>query len=332
MYYRFIKNLHDVKTYYEVLFQNDFNPCHPWGDAPLQWQFRHYNELLNITVPLHTLVHVTHNTEAQEIRREFMFQFQAKQKVGKRLSLAGGTFRVDAQEMCFDPNMEVYTPIPDTEPVFPGYYSWWGIDCSVIPDCAFFTSPHKIATALERLNQEGIRAYVPGYLKEDPESIYGNNAFSCNFRDLLKVYAASRHYDVRNICIRKGGTLRYRKEICYVLIICIDQDEEELSAYEVLQEEHQFQGKFHGLTTTNGSLLDYKTTPTFNPEYIITWANRCSDYSYETVAFAFYFPSEAGVLAINRRFCSEKEIMHKEERCIKKRPPKTTKWTCPNNC
>ena len=164
-------------------------------------------------------------------------------------------------------------------------------------------------------------------------SIYGNRAFSCKFRDLIQSYAASRRSDVSKICIRKGGTLRYKKEICYVLIICIgcDKDREELSEYGVLQQQRQFQEKFSGLT----NLLDDETTPTFNPEYIITscaYISLVDHYTYETAAFAFYFPDKDGVLAIDRRFCSEAEIKHDKEWCIKtKPPPQGGKWICPND-
>ena len=303
-------------------------------------------KLRTTKVPIHTLVHITHNAEAQKIRRdEFKFQLQAKEKFGKTRELQldafidgrpralGITFKFQRQGMnLVDIQRDtVYLHYPDTEPVFPGYYSWWGIDCSVIQDCEHFTSPHKIAATIADLEmKDRIYAYVPGYLKEDADSLYGNRAFSCNYRDLLRSYATSRHSDVRKICIRKGGTLRYKKEICYVLIICIDcdEDKEELSEYGVLQQQWQFQEKFSGLT----NLLDYETTPTFNPEYIIRWANGCSDYNYETAAFAFYFPSYRGVLAIERRFCSEKEIKHDKEWCIRKKPSRWAReWKCPND-
>ena len=312
---------------------------HPWRARPKQWQDECkyqslcVEKLRTIKVPIHTLVHITHNAEARNICREFMFQ--AKKKFGKTQEFdgraLGETFRFDGQGKKFvdiQPRDPVYTHIPVKEPVFPGYYSWWGIDCSAISHSEQFTSPRMIATMLEDLKDEqAIAAYVPGYLNEVPESLYGNRAFSCNFHDLLRSYAESRRNEIGNICIRKGGTLRYKKEICYVLIICIDcdKDREELSEYGVLQQQRQFQGKF-------SNLLDYETTPTFNPEYIIRWAKGYKDYSYETAAFAFYFPSHRGVLAIERRFCSEKEIKHDKVRCIKKKPSRWDReWKCPND-
>ena len=184
------------------------------------------------------------------------------------------------------PKDPVYAHISDTEPVFPGYYSWWDIDYSVIPNHGQFTSPCKIAGVLigGLLYEERMHVSVPGYLEYDyPKSIYGNRAFSCKFRDLIQSYAASRRSDVGKICIRKGGTLRYKKEICYVLIICIDCDEdrEELSEYGVLQQQRQFQEEFSSLT----NLLDDENTPTFNPEYIITSCAYISLVDHYSILF-----------------------------------------------
>ena len=299
------------KTYPEVLFPNEFTQEHPTDD-----QFGDvYPSSFPIEIPTDRLIHITHNAEARRIRREF--KFTAHQKFGKELGAYDG--RPCGESFKFNLEKEKYDPIFPGVAVFPGFYSWWGI----YPQQDY----EEITTTFK---EEGISVYLSDYLKTPPESRYGNRAFSCKFSDLLSAYAESRGRSTHRICIRKGGTLRYTKEICYVLIICIDScdDREALSAFDPLELESKL-FKTNGLIDHSGKIIDATGIPTFSPEHIITWANGES-YSYETVAFAFYFPQPARSIRVDPECCFESRVEHKEDFCIKKQPD-DGEMKCPND-
>ena len=93
--------------------------------------------------------------------------------------------------------------ISSDEAIFPGFYSWWGIQ--------HIDLPHG--------------AQLAEYLKKTPDSPYGNHAFLCKFENVLSAYAKSRKLDIGNICIRKGGTLRYiylRDMLCFDSICIVE--------------------------------------------------------------------------------------------------------------
>lgn len=329
--------------YTEVLFPGCFTQRHPWKEIPERYEnpypenqivSENLEKLRNIQVPILTLAHVTHNAQAEGIRKEY--KFTTRQKVGKVLGEYDGRPCGESFRLC-DSQGPWYDYIPPGNPVFPGFYSWWGIhsrqlDYSTVPDSELFTeamvSPDEIERVITSLHCQRIRVYVPDYLKAQAESRYGNNAFCSKFPDLLRAYAKSRESEVNKICIRIGGTLRYPREICYVLIICIDStdDRKELSDFKLLQPDSK-PYQTNGLIDHSGKVKDVSAIPTFHPEYIITWVNR-NTYSYETTAFAFYYPT-AGSMTLCSQKCFEVTIKH--ELCIKTQPtPEGGKWKCPN--
>ena len=97
----------------------------------------------------------------------------------------------------------------------------------------------------------------------------------------------------------------------------ISDDNGTLSTFDPLEcESKLFQT--NGLIDGSGKIVDASAIPIFNPEYIIKWANGES-YSYETLAFVFYFPDTAERhLKVGQKRCSEKDIIHKKSYCIKK--------------
>ena len=277
-------------------------------------------KLNDIQVPIFTLAHVTHNTEASEICRDF--EFKANRKFGKVLGAfdgrpCGESFRQSQAE-------PGYFQINADEAMLPGYYSWWGIFPEWDDHGGEYISPAEVKTELDTLKREGLLAFVPGYIKSEPESIYGNCAFTCKFQNLLRAYARSRGKQVSKVCIRKGGTLRYSKEICYVLI------DWALSEFAPLEEASTL---FHtnGLIDSHGIIADDTSVPTFHPKHIIPWIKHVDDtepekHSYETAAIAFYFPKEGGKMKLDNYECFHKKVGHKK--CIKTQPPE---WTCPND-
>jgi hypothetical protein len=324
----------------EVVFPGQFTQVHPWNKMPDK------SELvpnLDVIVRVDILTHVTHNAEAKKIiRKEYKFRAQAKfgKDVGESYRLApisedqdlhfdqepGPTS--DDEHLYYDlesgPTSEnlFYDPIPPRSAVFPGCYSWWGISSK-------WSNNFEIK---EYVGEEYVCVYVPDYLKSTPESRYGNNAFSSKFSDLLTAYARSRCTEVGNICIRVGGTLHYRYEICYVLIICTDSsmDVQALSEFKPLPTtESELLFKTNGLINESGKVIDHSAILTFHPEYIYSWVNGDS-YSYETTTFAFYFPEESS-MQLDSDNCSYNDgVKHESKYCVKKQPNKSKQWVCPN--
>ena len=286
-------------------------------------------ELKGIAVPIECLTHVTHSKEASEIRQDGHFEFKARKKFGKTREWdgrsCGDSFRPSQESVG-------YFQITDEDAVFPGYYSWWSVHLG------HTSLPHDIQGVLDRIKEEQLlKTFVPDYLNVNPHSRYGNHAFVCTFEHLLTAYANARNIGIGNICIRKGGTLRYKSEVCYVLIICTNngKDRRELADFDPLQlKSPEFQT--NGLIRADGSIRNPAAVATFNPRCIISWAKhifkpKSADpdrYSYENVAFAFYFPQEQSFMKVDR--CTESVVKH--TRCIKTQPTEDGdwKWKCPD--
>ena len=98
--------------------------------------------------------------------------------------------------------------------------------------------------------------------------------------------------------------------------------------------------QFHtnGLITEDGNIENPAAIATFHPQCIISSAKRIGsddkadndNYSYENIAFSFYFPETSMVV----EHCVNATIWHRNKSCIKKQP--TTEgfrkvWKCPND-
>ena len=114
-------NDHD-RRYPEVLFPDEFRPQHPWHKKWVEFP----DDTLPATIPIYRLVHITHPTEAQHIEqvRNHRYKFIPKVKYGKSYRYNEGGFGETYEHIGDD----TYEEILDTDPVFPGYLSWWGID------------------------------------------------------------------------------------------------------------------------------------------------------------------------------------------------------------
>ena len=308
----------------EVVFPGQFTQVHPWNKMPDKSELVPHGK---VTVSVDTLTHVTHNVEAGEICKEICkeygeickkYEFRAKPKFAKAANV-GESYRLAGfYESGPTSGYPFYDQIPPGFTVFPGCYSWWGI------------SP-KMENNFEISNYPTY-AYVPDYLKSTLESRYGNNAFSSKFSDLLAAYARSRCTEVGNTYIRVGGTLRYRCEICYVLIVCTNSpmDVQTLSQFKPLPTESELY-KTNGLINESGNVIDHSAILTFHPEYIYSWVNDSTKYySYETTTFAFYFPEESSMQLDSENCSYNGEVVHEEKFCIKTQPTLFGR-KCPNN-
>lgn len=261
------------KLNYEVCF-NEFVPIHPWGDMPPEC------EPLKLNVS--KLCHVTHKEEAHIIRQTNCFK--PKRKLGKsddgcnpgrsyrNKHVPIGPSESDEMECDDQPtggveeaNEYMYEHITTNDKVFHGFYSWWGL---------YVEKPIS-----------GLQVYdLPNYLRDPPDSIYGSTAFTIPFDKILESYASSRSCHLHDLRLMIGGTMRYKREIAYVIIVCTRTDDlsygliTSLNAPDLLDVE--------GFIDGEGRIEDIRHFPSFTTRYYD------ASESHEALNFAFYFPEK----------------------------------------
>ena len=298
---------------YEVHYHHTYVPHHPWGATP--------SKDTVFPMPASRLCHATHNQQASHIasRGDGYYHLTPREKVGKSY-VEGGCPLGESYRCILTQTPDAHTPcyryIPDTEPVFPGYYSWWGL--ALDPQIS-----------LPWIESE----CLPPYLKRPPESVYGGNAFESDFPDLLQSYAASRGCGVEDIYLKVGGTLRYKREIAYVVIVCTSHDLGALNIYYPITHAPPDVFDPSGLVDDDGKVIDMARVPYFTTCYVNTYT------SYETLNFAFYFSSPLEDFKCPSSTVEVHPIDHPF--CIRTQPMVTwynqntrrfdTRWSCPDN-
>ena len=279
---------------YEIVYDS-FIPFiyHPWGEQP-----RHREPLY---IPVSQLCHVTHREQGRQIMRNpAIFQFEMNSKVGKSLEESdiengcywGESYRFKRGDLSTPNEHMLYERIPPRGQVIPGLYTWWGLYVEHPPP--------------------GPQDTLPNYLKTPPNSIYGSTAFVISFHDILESYASARSCSSHNICLRVGGTMRYKREIAYVIIVCTTSDEQELFRYDTVTSRGE-PIDMQGLVNDNGVIVDNTRAPLFTTKYYNTFD------SYETLNFAFYFPEKHDSECSSHVYVIQvKAVEHSRYRCIRK--------------
>ena len=285
----------------------------------------------DVSLPILSLSHITHNQQAWLIRQsDSFFTFAPRQKVGKSLgkydgSSVGKTFKkLDS---------DGYVEIPCSTSVFPGYLSWWGISCREL----YETDPagRKFREALDEIKYSNYYVYEADYLKSPPCSRYGNREFIFSLKDLMESYKQSRK-DCKNkdVYLRKAGTLRYRCEVCYVVMVVMlkDLNDDPIQAMPSIFDEPRFE--HNGCINPDGRLLNDRP-PCFKMKHpFATFHNE--SHSWESLAFAFYFSKQDQQLQCSKKYGREEEVEHPQGICTSKQPqPQSfpgqySPWLCPN--
>ena len=269
--------------------------------------------------------HVTHNREARGIKASLsdrgVYTFKTKQKLGKEY-IEDGRPLGESYVPINDKEEYLYRRVPGTEPVLPGYYSWWGVSL-----CKW--EAQEVKEAVFNLKQQGTE--VANYLKVPPESTYGNNEFVVTLSDIIQYYSYSRrnrgHGNI-DIYLKVGGTLRYKREICYVIIVCTKMDEDLLSQFPYMKSDQQAPIDLCGLVDPSGKVINPMAVPIFRPQNVVNYYIGNS-FSWEGVAFAFYFPQkDKALLCPKDSSTSERKIEHSF--CTIKYPLDKYTWRCPN--
>ena len=261
-------------------------PQNGWNKVALPLKQRPiFNGAEKTTVPIVKVRHVTHSEQAGDIRKA-NYSFKPKPKCGKGYdSREEGTYKKVSENR--------FQKIEHDERVIEGNLSWWGVDTH-----SWYNSHEAcgqaFGSAAATLHSE--RVFVSPFMSNPPESRYGNEGFVVNFKDLLKHYKESCSDIVNSedqvLFLRVGGTLRYRYEICYVVIVCTKYDKE-LKCYPSLHTRSDiFDHK--GLLLPSGQIEEKLFASEETIDFKIRYAIKCvptRQYSsYETPAFAFYYP------------------------------------------
>ena len=270
---------------------------------------------------------MTHNREAASIRssvkNQQCYTFKPAAKLGKQYGddrfPLGETYR-HLQWMTFSK-----VDRSQDDPVFPGYYSWWGLS----------TTEESGQNLLSITKRTYVHVEMAEFTAFPPKSRYGNNVFTIGFRELLLNYKYSRtdiqeRYCQGDIYLRVGGTLRYKYEICYVVLVCLQQDHgfddfNTIDGQDIIN---------HNGLVQRGKVVDYQQTPEFKARYIVSsMRNQSYDwerFSWEQVVFALYYPSNEFKLCCNKDDVTEKDIEHSNRFCISTRAGPGGRRQCPN--
>ena len=274
---------------FEVFFPKEHVDYHPdkentWEEVkpyPLFQKVPHFNPNSGFSLPVRSLCHVTHFDIAKKIKCNKKYTFKASPKTGRS---DGSTYCLYDEPPIKPSPRTTYTQVSPHEDLLPGCYSWWSV---VGPDIASKTFQQHTD---EYKNTNGY-----GYLLSEQLPLcgtlcskYGTVALSVEFPKMIQAYqnvfkAEDQNFqETVEVIFKIGGTLRYMKEICKVIIVCAKIDgvdplpdfppmSIDLSHPELLIKCGIKRG-YHYLN--------------HEPMY-----DNCFDCSWDTYAFAFHFPA-----------------------------------------
>ncbi len=341
--HRYFKHLGSKRCkYYEVLTPNEFTPKQPWGSFPQdKWDElgecypEHLRKTPNFTthIPIYRVSHTTHDEAAMSIGSTLpqgYYTFKTRARLGKQGDLTwdettsyGGASLGETYKQLESGEFELLQR-SEASPVFPGYLSWWGID--VKP----FYNTQEGNELCENINdiKRNRLYYVPDYLNERPSSRYGNNSYSLAFPDLLTSYQTARDDKPGGtVQLKVGGTLLYKQEICYVVMVGLEGDEKLQSMPSMGDYEYFSPFQHKGLINSEGVVINPQKTPNFRALYIVYKTHN--QFNWEQLVFALYFPNPEQELTCQENLVQTSSVEHNF--CISTQPPPNGgKWVCPN--
>ena len=349
----------DLKDFREVLFRREFKKSFPNTSITITTPEKDILKDLwdtdeeYATIPIQELCHITHKRQAKEIRSgdEISYTFKPKQRTGK----SGGTgksegtvevisqdleLRTDTLQMSKTSTAKLSKQSTSHQPtenrltlkhyaaqysiskllnidlyVFPGYLSWWSID---VQHWYKTDEGKRLRTAVCELECDKI--YVPHTIQATPTSRYGGHSFSISFEDMVTSYVTSRqHCRSKNVYLLKAGTLVYTFEICYVIMVCMEDDMNEIDELKKLP-------ILQIINSRQDSTVDVTLHLSFRAKHIVSAIyptkqnerKRKECYNYEEMAFAFYFKGEYENLCCEKsKVKYSNDIEHKPKYCVK---------------
>ena len=159
----------------------------------------------DVSFEIDKMYHVTHFGSARQIVEEGM-TFRPKMK------LARADYSIEYKEE--EEDGPVFEQLSGNRPMLPGYYSWFAAK-----------PPDDLGDlAIEQLREryDDIDAVLSDKLKTN-SSPYGTIGLTTSMDTLLESYKAGFPNSANlNLRFQIGGTLRYLNEICYVIVVTVD--------------------------------------------------------------------------------------------------------------
>ena len=283
------RNIQDVDGF-EVFFPHMYTQRHPDGNSPsVPREGRNLGK-----IPILRLSHGTHWHQASEIRPKGdhpdHYVFKPSVKVGKKF-VSEDTERTFKYTDRFNSK---FILVPSDSPLLPGKYSWWGVS---VEDWYNSSDPDGQEFGRQVRELKRNRIFVAEYLQTDtPECQYGSYVFTISLKSLLHVYNRSRtditDANERILKFRFAGTLRYRFEICYVIIVSMKHDDATLSEFTSVHEDKTV-FDHNGLVNASGEIRDDSATPYIHLKHKIKCIPKKQYQSWETLTFAFYYPNDS---------------------------------------
>ena len=265
----------------EVAFENEFVSHYPWKACPPCGH-------METPIPVVQLCHATHRRKAKQIMSsESKYNFKSFPRVGRF-----GDYYPDGSPVGHSYICQLKGVVPDQETVYKyvskdefllpkGKYSWWGID---------YPFPNSYR--------------------------YGAHMFKAGFPYMLQQFSHTHATDENTepgLIFKKYGTLRYKREICYVALICAESDD--LTHVEHLPPITEEGGyvTHNGMLDANGKLIDHKATLCFNKQQYL-------DDSWEQLVFGFYFSPycKTDLLVLESDQVQHRRIYHDVNACTGK--------------
>ena len=244
---------------------------------------------------------MTHKAQAKEIisydpdTMNIVYTFNSHEKKGKCLfnerrpgkSLGHSYIRKESSAPDLDTS---YTFISTEQRLLPeGRYSWWGID------------------------------------EEKPQdSIYGACKFSFSFQHMLYQFRLAHVIEDNKepvLYFKKAGTLRYRREICYVVLICSNADRNNLEHLPPLRENIRHVS-LNGMLDDNGIWNGHR----LDSHFVYNKRDH-EERNWEHLVFGFFFGPNSKVNQLVLRRKPYDRVPHML--CIS-RIPFRGQWRCPD--
>ena len=268
--------------------------CYPWKECKPDSK----GQLEKI----YKIAHITHKRNMVTIDAVgYHYHFEPKQKYGKcGYEVTDGSPLGESYRCVLDhktPTTETrYTKVTDKELLLPdGYYVWWG--------------PSNVTS-----------------------SMYGTEKLTTSFKSALGKFKWFHkdpdEPDPPDVYLRVGGTLRYKKEICYVIVIHTDNGaSNEIEKLPPLRNNAHF--KLNGFLDVRGRVVNWETVPEFIPGQ---FEGGCKDI----LAFAFYFDDCESHFCLDKPKVEWSQVRH--DRCLRSfkvkpefRPDPDRWWYCPED-
>ena len=262
---------------------------------------------------IESLYHVTHQREFNLIfqREHNQFCLRSYEKKGKHgygifdgrpIGHSFSTLHND-DEPTEDSQYQYHSPRPEGVPLLPGSYIWWSV---------------------------GIHQVLDGFQASEiftngESSTYGSRKISGNFKDVLVAYQECFE-NLSPIELRIGGTLRYRHEVCHVVIVNAAIPDHK----DVRNVNYPIWNDADGVQVEICYDQDNKVSHA-EASFIVKNGLKRQNCSWDHIVFAFYFPINGHEMVCKKPAFCEAAVAHDRRMCLRSRRDRGPLVLCPDD-